>query len=170
MDKDLFKKTEGKLYRYYEDLDKYKSIEAEIVLLKNIIVKLEDKIKKCDVNIDPEQRGIEISERVQTSANGISYVEREIEKAIDDMEKERAHRIKRLFKLECSARNMQYKTEKMKNNINMLNDEYKKFIELKYKEKMGMRAIALELNMSKNTAYDLRENIVNSISNLTCWI
>ena len=38
MDKDLFKKTEGKLYRYYEDLDKYKSIEAEIVLLKNIIV------------------------------------------------------------------------------------------------------------------------------------
>ena len=81
MDKDLFKKTEGKLYRYYEDLDKYKSIEAEIVLLKNIIVKLEDKIKKCDVNIDPEQRGIEISERVQISANGISYVEREIEKA-----------------------------------------------------------------------------------------
>ena len=73
-------------------------------------------------------------------------------------------------KKELSARNMQYKTEKMKNNINMLNDEHKKFIELKYKEKMGMRAIALELNMSKNTAYDLRENIVNSISNLTCWI
>ena len=84
------------------------------------------------------------------------------------MEKEKAQRTKKLYKLKCEERNLIYRIEKVECNIGMLKGEYKKFLELKYNtapgEKMGMRDIALELNMSKNKAYDLREELVRNIA------
>lgn len=84
------------------------------------------------------------------------------------MEREQAHKIRKLFKLECRERNLSYKVEKMERNISMLKEEYKKFLELKYNtvihEKMGIRDIALELNMGKNRAYEPREKLVNDIA------
>lgn len=84
------------------------------------------------------------------------------------MEREQAHKIRKLFKLECRERNLSYKVENMERNISMLKEEYKKFLELKYNtvihEKMGMRDIALELNMGKNRAYEPREKLVDDIA------
>ena len=49
----------------------------------------------------------------------------------------------------------------------MLNDECKRFLELKYNilpgEERGIREIAFEMNMSKNRAYELREELVKNI-------
>ncbi len=56
----------------------------------------------------------------------------------------------------------------MRRNIEMLKAEYKMFLELKYNQvkydRLGMRDIALELNMGKNKAYELREKLVNDIA------
>lgn len=169
MNKELFRKTEGELYGYFEDIENLKRVRAEIVSLNMAIENLDKRIRECNVSIDPEQSGcMQITERVQTSSNSTSYVEREIAKAIGDMEREQGHKIRKLFKLECRERNLSYKVENMARNIDMLKEEYKKFIELKYNtvihEKMGMRDIALELNMGKNRAYELREKLVNDIA------
>lgn len=169
MDKALFRKTEGQLYNYFYDIEDLKRVRAEIVSLNEAIENLDKRIKECNVKIDPEQSGcVQIKERVQTSSNCTSYVEREISKAIGDMEKEQVHKIRKLFKLECRERNLSYKVENMRRNIEMLKPEYKKFLELKYNQvkydKLGMRDIALELNMGKNKAYDLREALINDIA------
>ena len=169
LDKALFRKTEGQLYNYFYDIEDLKRVRAEIVSLNEAIENLDKRIKECNVKIDPEQSGcMQITERVQTSINTTSYVEREISKAIGDMEKEQAHKIRKLFKLECRERNLSYKVENMRRNIEMLKPEYRKFLELKYNkvkyDKLGMRDIALELNMGKNKAYDLRADLVNDIA------
>lgn len=169
MNKELFRKTEGELYGYFHDIEDLKRVRAEIVSLNIAIENLDKRIRECNVKIDPEQSGcMQITERVQTSINYTSYVEKEIAKAIGDMEREQAHKIRKLFKLECRERNLSYKVENMERNISMLKEEYKKFLELKYNtvvyEKMGMRDIALELNMGKNRAYELREKLVNDIA------
>lgn len=168
MDKELFRKTEGMLYGYYKDKNRLESVRREIETVGNLINTIARNIKTCNVSIDPYQGGTGEGERVQTSSSNSSYVEKAIIKAIDDMEKEKAQRTKKLYKLKCEERNLIYRIEKVEGNIGMLKDEYKKFLELKYNtapgEKMGMREIALELNMSKNKAYDLREELVRNIA------
>jgi len=169
LNKELFRKTEGELYGYFYDIEDLKRVRAEIVSLNIAIKNLDRRIRECNVKIDPEQSGcMQITERVQTSTNCTSYVEKEISKAIGDMEREQAHKIRKLFKLECRERNLSYKVENMRRNIEMLKLEYKKFLELKYNQvkydRLGMRDIALELNMGKNKAYELREKLVNDIA------
>lgn len=167
MDKELFRKIEGQLYRYYYDIEELRRVKAEIKYINNIIDNLERKIKECSVKIDPYQSGGYVEERVHTSIDCTSYVEKEITRAIEDMIREQAHMIRKLFKLECRERNLSYKIENMRSNIDMLKPEYKKFIELKYnqvKYNLGMRDIAIELNMGKNKAYDLREKLINNIA------
>ena len=167
MDKELFRKTEGMLYGYYKDKNRLESVRREIETVGNLINTIARNIKTCNVSIDPYQGGAG-GERVQTSSSNSSYVEKAIIKAIDDMEKEKAQRTKKLYKLKCEERNLIYRIEKVEGNIGMLKGEYKKFLELKYNtapgEKMGMRDIALELNMSKNKVYDLREELVRNIA------
>ena len=168
MDKELFRKTEGMLYGYYRDKNRLESVRKEIATVGNLINTIERNIRTCNISIDPYQRGAGEGERVQTSSSNSSYVEKAIIKAIDDMEKEKAQRTKKMYKLKCEERNLIYKIEKVEGNIGMLKDEYKKFLELKYNilpgEKRGMRDIALELNMSKNKAYDLREDLIRNIA------
>lgn len=88
MDKAIFRKTEGQLYNYFYNIEDLKRVRAEIVSLNEAIENLDKRIKECNVKIDPEQNGcMQITERVQTSINTTSYVEREISKAIGDMER-----------------------------------------------------------------------------------
>ena len=165
LDKQLFKKTEGALYGYYKDKDRLEAVKKEIETAENLIELLKDKIKNCNVSIDPYQPGAGERERVQNSpSSNSSYVEKAIIKAIDDMERELVKRIRNKYKLEAEERNLLYKISKLENNIEMLNEECKKFLKLKYKDKLGMREIALEMNMSKNKVYDFRERLVEDIA------
>lgn len=167
MDKELFRKTEGMLYGYYKDKKLLESVKKEIETVKELIKIIEKNITTCNISIDPYQSGTGEGERVQTSSNNSSYVEKAIIKAIDDMEKEKAQRTKKLYKLLCRERDLVYSIEKLDNNIGMLNDECKRFLELKYNilpgEERGIREIAFEMNMSKNRAYELREELVKNI-------
>ena len=121
MDKELFMKIEENLYGYFKDRNKIIAVRKEIATVNNLINTLEQNIQTCYGSIDPNIIAI-----------GTNYVEREIEEAIDDMEKERAQRVRKLYKLQCEERNIIYKIEKIESNISMLNEECKSFIELKY--------------------------------------
>lgn len=154
MDKELFRRTEGMLYGYYKDKNRLDLVRKEISTVSNLINTIERNIRTCNVSIDPYQGAAGKWEKVQTSSSNSSYVEKAIIKAIDDMERERAQRTKKLYKLQCEKRNLIYKIEKVEGDIGMLKDKYKKFLDLKYNrvpgEKIGMGEIALEMNMSKN--------------------
>ena len=52
----------------------------------------------------------------------------------------------------------------MEFNINMLNEEDKRFIQLKYEDKINMPEVATRLNISQATTYRKREELVKNIS------
>lgn len=164
MDKELFRKTEGKLYRYYKYKMDIKRISSNIELLENKKAKIEEDIKSTNVNIDYYQNGIGINERVQSSNTGTSYAEAEMCKQIEKLEREHVLVVKRIFKNKARIRELESFINNMERNIEMLNEEDKRFIELKYGDKKNILQISLKMNMAQMTAYRKRDEIIKAIA------
>lgn len=165
MEKEVFRKTEGNIYRYYETKKAIFGINEKIARLEEQQESIEYDMKHTNIRIDPYQNGMGISERVQTSSNGTSYVEQEISKEIDKLDRERLRIIKLILKLKAKKRDMENYISNIEYNINMLNEESKRFLELKYSDKEKVVAIAYKMNMAVATVYRVREEIIENIAN-----
>ncbi len=83
MSRDRFKKTEDKLYNYFNKEKKIATLNYRIEVLKKQIYTINQELKSCDVNIKLESSSPSFEERVQTSSDGISYAEREVIRITD---------------------------------------------------------------------------------------
>jgi hypothetical protein len=164
MDKELFRKTEGKLYRYYESKKKIYSVKEDIARLEREIKTIEYDIRHSNVTIDYYQNGIGIQERVQSSSTGTSYAEKEMCKQIERLEKEHVEKTKKILKNRSKIRDMERYIDYMDRNIRMLQEEDKRFLELKYGDKKNILQISLRLNIAQATAYRKREELVEAVA------
>lgn len=164
MDKELFRKTEGKLYRYYESKKKIYSVKENIARLEREIKTIEYDIRHSNVTIDYYQNGIGIQERVQSSSTGTSYAEKEMCKQIERLEKEHVEKTKKILKNRSKIRDMERYIDYMDRNIRMLQEEDKRFLELKYGDKKNILQISLRLNIAQATAYRKREELVEAVA------
>lgn len=165
MDKELFRKTEKSLYEYFKDKKRLESKREEIKKVEEFINIIDKKIKNYDFHIDPYQGGSGNEERVQTSSSTSSYVENELIKAIDNLEREKVQWERERRKLESEERDLIYKTFKLENNIGLLNDECKKLIELKYKDGLDNDIVAYKMNMARSTFFEFRKDLIENIAN-----
>lgn len=172
MDKELFKKTEGQLYRYYRYKKQINRMIRKTEILENQIQSVDNQIRNVHkyINIDPYQSGQGIQERVQSSIDGSSYMEKEMEGEVTKLEKEKCNRIKAKLKEEYKIRDRQWFIRIMDTNIEMLSEEDKRFIELKYGDEKEVPYIAMQLNMAQATAYRHREELVENIADFMEWI
>lgn len=170
MDKELFRKTEGRLYRYYESKKSIRGLEEVIARLEGQKETIEYDIRHTNVRVDPYQNGAGMSERIQTSSSGTSYVEEEIAREIEKLEKERVIVIKKILKTKSKKRELEIYISNMDCNINMLDEESKRFLELKYSDKAKVIAIARKMNMAEATVYRIREEIIGNIANFRLFI
>jgi len=164
MDKELFRKTEGKLYRYYESKKKIYSIKEDILRLEREVRTIEYDIKHSNVTIDYYKNGTGIQERVQSSSTGTSYAENEMCKQIERLEKEHVDKTKKILKNKSKIREMERYIDYMDRNIRMLQEEDKRFLELKYGDKKNILQISMRLNMAQATAYRKREELVEAVA------
>lgn len=164
MDKDLFKKTEGKLYRYYESTKRIESFKAKIKLLKDNSDLIIEKIKNMDISIPEESKSPSFDERVQTSSDGLSYAERTMYQIIDRLEKELADNNNMIEKLEELIRKINQDNKIIDENIKWLGKEQLKFLELKYKVKLNNWKIANELNVSEVTCTRIRNKLIEDVA------
>lgn len=164
MDKELFRKTEGKLYRYYQSKKKIHAINNEISNLEYRKERIEYDIKHSNVIIEYYQNGTGLQERVQSSPSGSSYAETEMCKEIEKLEEEHLKVVKQILKKKAKIRELEEFIQHMNENIGLLNEEDKRFIELKYGDRKNLLYISIKLNMSKTTAYRKREEIVENIA------
>lgn len=164
LDKELFKKTEGKLYRYYQSKKKIYVLKNEIDSLDSTKETIEYDIRHANVAIDYYQNGTGIQERVQSSPTGSSYAETEMCKEIEKLEKEHLKINRKILKIKSKIRELEEFIRYMDNNIEQLGEEDKRFLELKYGDKKNLLYISIKLNMSKTTAYRKREELIDNIS------
>lgn len=159
----MFSKIEDELSEYYIDLKRKEIVKKEIDTLNNMLEEIDKNIRTCNITIDADISGMGINEKVQTSSTGESVVEKAIDRSISTLEREQAQRIERLYKAETELRNIEYKTKKIKSTINLLGEDYKYFINLKYNLCLRIEDIADRLHISIKSAYNKRDKIIKEI-------
>lgn len=164
MDKKIFEKTEWKLYRYFEKDKKIKSLDNKIRLLESHIKLINEKIKNMDISIPIESRSISFDEKVQVSNDGTSYVERTMINIIDRLEREIINNKDEIIKLEELIRKIKEDNKMLDDYIIYLNNDYKNFLEYKYRDKLKNWEIANKLNISEVTCTRIKRELINDIS------
>lgn len=171
MEKELFKKTEGQLYRYYrykkQISKKYRKVET-----------LEEQIKAIDnqmrnvhnyISLDTMPPGAGCGERVQASISGSSYMEKQMENEVTKLEKRKVEKIKQKIKTESKIMEMNGFIRIIDTNIESLREEDKRFIEYFYGDNRNIPFIAMQLNLSIPTCYRHREELVENIAD-SMWM
>lgn len=166
MKKESIKFTEEKIKEYF-------NIEEKIALIKNLIISLEEKKeileeknKNLKLDFDIDIKSITIDDMPKGSGDGTSYFESNImkqiqvnEKMIKNIEEDILNQKDEIFRLEI-------KNAKMRNIINILRDDYKQMLELRYKKQETETYIADKLNLSKSQYHILRKRTVQSVYNM----
>lgn len=166
IDKEIFKKTEGRLYRHYSHLKLIDKLKHKVVILYKQLEAIQNDLRTTNIKIDVvESRSFDYSkERVTSSSTGASYAESEIIRAIEKLEKEYIYKKRKMLKLHTRIRQMEEEIEDMKYNIVLLSEESKRFIEWKYGENKSIEFIAQQLSIAPATAYRRREELVEEIA------
>ncbi|MBD5572379.1 sigma-70 family RNA polymerase sigma factor [Clostridium botulinum] len=163
MDKDSFRKTERMLYNYFKKSKIIQHKHNLINILNKRIEEIEKDIKKTNVRIDYDLQATPGGERVQTSSTGTSYAERAIIKAIENLEKEKTDKQQQILNIKSYISELEEESSSIECNIGMLNEEDKKFIELKYGKELSVEEVGSEMGMCRSVAYDKRKELVNNI-------
>lgn len=171
MEENLFKKTESQLYRYYGYKNKIQKFKRKVDDLEEQIILLDNQIRNVHkyINLDTMPPGTGISDGVQSSISGSSYMEKQMEREVDKIEKRKVEKIKSKIKTEAKIMDMQSFIRTMDTNIEMLEEEDKRFIEYFYGAKKKIPFIAMQLNLSVPTCYRHREDLVKNIAD-SMWM
>ncbi len=166
MKKESIKFTEEKIKEYF-------NIEEKIALINNLIISLEekkeileDKNKNLKLDFDIDIRSITIDDMPKGSGDGTSYFESNIMKQIQDNEKMIKNIEEDILNQKDEIFRLEIKNAKMRNIINILRDDYKIMLILKYSKNMSETEITLKLNLSTSQYHRNKQKIIKSIYNM----
>ncbi|MCY6372440.1 hypothetical protein [Clostridium ganghwense] len=163
IDKEIFRKTEKKLYNYFRKDKKIGSLNHKIEILNKQIDDIEKRLKNINITIPEESRSITYEERVQTSSDGISYAERTAIRITDNLLKEQFRKFEEITQLEEELRDIEADNIIIEDNINDLSEEDKHFLKLKYSEGKKDWQVGKELGMSQSTATRSRQRLIENV-------
>lgn len=166
MSKDEFGKTEGRLYRYFENISKISMLEKEIEELDKRYDNVDNILKNSSFYFDISLGSPGFEERVQTSCSGESAIEKQILNQAERLIKEQKLIRKKQFKNKIQINELERNNIKLRVAIAMLEEDEKKLIYFKYHKKLTIEAIAEEINLSIRTTYRLRKQIIEKIMKL----
>ncbi|WP_243446793.1 hypothetical protein [Clostridium botulinum] len=167
MDKEIFKKIECRIYRYYDSIKKIDKLEYRCMVLENTKEQLRQDIINTNVKVSVcTNMGIGYEERVQTSPMGTSYVEGEIVRQVEKLELEWKSARKEILRIHAKIREISKQDSDMKYAIELLDTQHRLIAEMKYKDKLSLEKIGFKLNMDKSTVSRSRERIVKYINKI----
>ena len=169
MSRDRFKKTEDKLYNYFNKEKKIATLNYRIELLKKQIDKINQELRECDVNIEIESSSLGFEERVQTSSDGTSYAEREVIRITELKLKRKVSKEIEIEELKEEIENIELDNSILEYNLQYINEEGYKLLELKYKFKKNETQISLEMNISQSQVNKIKQKAIADIRRWEEW-
>lgn len=169
MSRDKFKKTEYKLYNYFNKEKKIATLNYRIELLKKQIDKINKELRECDVSIEVESGSQGFEERVQTSSDGTSYAEREVIRITDLKLKRKKSKEIEIEELKEKIENIELDNSILEYNLQYINEEWYKLLELKYKFKKNETQISLEMNISQSQVNKIKQKAIADIRRWEEW-
>ena len=95
---------------------------------------------------------------------GTSFAEEQICREIGKLEREHITITKKLFRTRADIRYLNDYVRNMDLNLTTLNEEDRRFIELKYGDEKSILSISQSLNIAQATAYRKREEIIELVA------
>lgn len=169
MSRDRFKKTEDKLYNYFNKEKKIATLNYRIELLKKQIDKINQELRECDINIEIESSSLGFEERVQTSSDGTSYAEREVIRITELKLKRKVSKEIEIEELKEEIENIELDNSILEYNLQYINEEWYKLLELKYKFKKNETQISLEMNISQSQVNKIKQKAIADIRRWEEW-
>lgn len=169
MSRDRFKKTEDKLYNYFNKEKKIATLNYRIEVLKKQIDKINQELRECDVNIEIESSSPAFEERVQSSPDGTSYAEREVIRITDLKLKRKLSKEIEIEELKEKIENIELDNCILEYNLQYINKEWYKLLELKYKFKKNETQISLEMNISQSQVNKIKQKAIVNIQRWEEW-
>lgn len=169
MSRDKFKKTEDKLYNYFNKEKKIATLNYRIELLKKQIDKINQELRECDINIEIESSSLGFEERVQTSSDGTSYAEREVIRITELKLKRKVSKEIEIEELKEEIENIELDNSILEYNLQYINEEWYKLLELKYKFKKNETQISLEMNISQSQVNKIKQKAIADIRRWEEW-
>ncbi|WP_297522958.1 hypothetical protein [uncultured Clostridium sp.] len=164
MKENIFRKTEKKLYNYFDKDKLINSYKNKIKYLDDYELELEEKIVNIDIEINADIKAISYEERVQSSGDGIGYAERLMIEMIDGLIYEKCRVKKEILELETRIRRLESNNKIIESNLFMLKNDFQKFITNKYRDKKSNREIATIMNMSESTITRMKKQTLKVIN------
>ncbi|XZI81569.1 hypothetical protein ACSXED_17605 (plasmid) [Clostridium perfringens] len=170
MKKEEIKKIEDKLKAYYQKDRKVEGIERQINLLKKHIEDIDDRIKNMDIDITGGALNHSSyltqnwGEKVQSSNDGISHMEKEMIRLIDNLEWEKMNKKLKIERLELCKQQIKEENLSLESYINKLEPHQKQFLEYKYRDNLNHISIAMKLNVSTATLSRLKKSVITMIA------
>lgn len=169
MDKELFRETENKLYRYFDRIKHEDALKNKLLLLDKQIRLINNDLKECNVSIEPESKSPSFEERVQTSGDGVGYAEREVMRVTElkirraiQKQIERENVLEQLDNIEIECNEIEWKIKDFSGDLKIL-------LELKYKERYGEEKIAQKMHLNQSQVNRKKQHIINEISRWDTW-
>ena len=100
-----YQKVEGMLYGHYRRKNRINSLKSRLIRTDNRISRLRTDIKECNVCLDDTLKGIDYSNEYVNTGQVVSNIERELEKAVDNILKSISYEIRRKRKTQSRIRN-----------------------------------------------------------------
>lgn len=169
MSRDRFKQTEDKLYNYFNKEKKIATLNYRIEVLKKQIDKINQELRECDVNIEIESSSPAFEERVQSSSDGTSYAERELIRITDLKLKRKLSKEIEIEEIKEEIENIELDNSILEYNLQFINEEWYKLLELKYKFKKNEVQISLEMNISQSQVNKIKQKVIADIRRLEEW-
>ena len=169
MSRDKFKKTEDKLYNYFNKEKKIATLNYRIEVLKKQIYTINQELKSCDVNIEIESSSPGFEERVQSSSDGTSYAEREVIRITDLKLKRKLSKEIEIEEIKEEIENIELDNSILEYNLQYINEEWYKLLELKYKFKKNETQISLEMNISQSQVNKIKQKAIADIRRWEEW-
>ena len=169
MSRDKFKKTEDKLYNYFNKEKKIATLNYRIELLKKQRDKINQELKECDVSIEVESSSPGFEERVQSSSDGTSYAEREVIRITELKLKRKVSKDIEIEELKEEIENIELDNSILEYNLQYINKEWYKLLELKYKFKKNEVQISLEMNISQSQVNKIKQKAIANIQRWEEW-
>lgn len=164
MDKDIFRKTEGKLYRHYRALKSIETLKDEIEELELQRERITKDIRGTNIALDTDLTSIRYGEKVQSSIIDKSEIEKNLIIQIQRLEKEILITTAKINRKKFRMLDLERETIHMRNKIKRLGEKDQQFLFFKYGAKESMDWIAIELfGGARTTAFRKRDKILKEI-------
>ena len=165
---DIYKKTEGILYKYYKWKKELKDIEDKITFFQKRITEIDNRIRNTDITIVDYYKSAPIEERVQTSSNGSSFAENQMIKAITELENQQKEMQRKIYKLTYRENQITEFIYTMDRNIEMLGSKERRFIEYKYRLNYPVlqiyKIMREEFHLEQSQFYIIKNNLIRNIA------